>query len=143
MTAQHGVEGVYATAEHAARQYLPTSVVDKLEGVGVLRESSGIFFLLSPNSYKYWTPGSQETPVPSPDDREYNSAPSPPSQGSVGSLSGLKEPAGVAKVPEESKEEATEGGAYMDPKIGNVTHSLPRSHFIPIYQSVTSRPIHH
>ena len=44
MKAQNGVGGVYSTAEQAARQYLPTSVVDKLEGVGVLRENLGILF---------------------------------------------------------------------------------------------------
>ena len=40
--AQHGIEGAYATAEHAARQFLPTSVVDKLQGVGVLRDNPGV-----------------------------------------------------------------------------------------------------
>ncbi|KAF8513798.1 hypothetical protein JB92DRAFT_207632 [Gautieria morchelliformis] len=118
MTAQNGVEGVYATAEHAARQYLPTSVVDKLEGVGVLREDTGF----------------QETPL-STNDPESNTA---PSQGSVGSLPGSKEPAGVAKVPEVSKKEVTEGGASMNPRIASPPAHSTNGPYPPSTESLVS-----
>ncbi|KAF8589202.1 hypothetical protein K439DRAFT_1658039 [Ramaria rubella] len=115
-TVAHTAQGVYDTAEKTARQYLPTSVVLRLEGVGVLQHKP--------------TPSESAPTKPTlPSHDSESSSPSHP--GGVGSLPGTRDEAGVAQLPHEKDMEGTKEGVTPPQSSEKAQPALPLAPIIP------------